>query len=991
LRVAVLVAFFLSGLSALIYEVVWMRMLTLAFGTTVFAVSTVVTVFMAGLAIGSYFFGRWVDKKAGELNTLKLYALLEGAIGLYCLFTPWAFSNLDILYGHIYRLAEINFYLFSLIRFLLSFTVLLIPTVLMGATLPVISKYFVTHRERVGRGIGALYGFNTFGAVLGVLITAFILIPFVGVKASLLTAVFLNLAIAFTMYYLASSTEEPFPASYLKETSQPKKKKKEYKAEAATGPGAVSLSFLVPAAFAASGFASLAYEVSWFRILSMTIGNTVYAFSVMLAIFLLGLALGSYLFSFFIDRIKDRLRAFAFMELLIGLSAVALIPLFGRLPLTFMGFVASFGFDFWAIQSVNFLTAFVAIIIPTLLMGATFPLVVRIITDDLGYLGRNVGSLYAVNTLGGVAGSFLAGFFFIPLIGVQTTIIFMVGINLAVGCALLFASPYASAVLKRVAAFSAIVLLIASFFLPSWDKTLLTSGIYVHAGWYLKYFERGDFLERLTEVNEIVYYDEGITGTTAVIKRPGNLILSVDGKAIADALVDPFGHTLLGSLPIILHPEPKKALHVGLGSGVTLGAMERFPVEEIETVEISPEVVEASQLFKEYNYNALEDERLKLIIDDGRTYLSYRDNRYDVIISQPSVPWMPGAANLYTREFYEIAKRGLKPGGIICQWIQSYRMDLEDVKTLIRTFQEVFPNTTLWTYELGSILLIGSMEPLVMPYDRIFETYNNPSIREMMEKIGVGTVEKFIGGFTMGEDMLKKFVAGAPLNTDNRPRIEFSAPRSIYKRTAVKNHNEIVRFLPFALPRVGGMVEEVDGITRVPFFKLEASLPDIWRLNYAGFSIKNDPFDEKAERRAYISKGVMTFVEWQRGGVERPGLPAEMEAYVKREFGERAEGVLRLRTEVHGTEKISEPELFILLLKTARGTRIDNGRAELNGHPFLWMINERQGTPVMTLTWHCPENGLRYIGTFSPAPEEKQALDKLLKEILSGFKCLHEL
>jgi spermidine synthase len=581
LRVAVLVAFFLSGLSALVYEVVWMRMLTLAFGTTVFAVSTVVTVFMAGLAIGSFYFGRWVDKKAGELNTLKLYALLEGCIGLYCLFTPWAFSNLDILYGHIYRLAEINFYLFSFIRFLLSFAVLLIPTVLMGATLPVISKYFVTRKERLGRSIGSLYGFNTFGAVLGVLITAFLLIPFVGVRAALLTAVFLNLAIAFTMYYLASSTEEPFAAISVKKTPLPKKKTSPQRP---VSEARAVLSILVPAAFAASGFASLAYEVSWFRILSMTIGNTVYAFSVMLAIFLLGLALGSFIFSFVIDRIRDRLRAFAIMEMSIGLSVVALVPFFGILPLTFMGLVARFSFDFWALQAVNFLTAFVAIIIPTLLMGATFPLVVRIMTDDLGYLGRRVGSLYALNTLGGVAGSFLAGFFFIPLVGAQTTIIFMVGINLAIGCALLFASPYASAVLKRVVAFSALVLLIASFFLPSWDRNLLTSGVYLYAGSHMESFKKGELKTWLRERNEIVYYNEGITGTTAVIERTGNPYMSVNGKIIADISNDTFIHTLLGSHPLMLHPEPKKALLVGLGSGVTLGAMERFPVEEIVTI-----------------------------------------------------------------------------------------------------------------------------------------------------------------------------------------------------------------------------------------------------------------------------------------------------------------------------------------------------------------------------------------------------------------------
>jgi spermidine synthase len=965
-----------------------MRMLTITFGTTVFAASTVITVFMGGLAIGSFYFGRWVDKSAGESNTLKLYAILEGGIGLYCFFTPWAFTNLDILYGHIYRLAGINFYLFSFIRFLLSFAVLLIPTVLMGATLPVISKYYVTHREKLGRGIGTLYGLNTLGAVIGVLLTAFILIPFVGVRAALLTAVFLNLGIAFSMYFMASS--EAGLSGALEKPSPPKRKKKVYRAEAQAVAGAGYLSFLVPAAFAASGLASLAYEVSWFRILSMTIGNTVYAFSVMLAIFLMGLALGSYFISFFIDRIKDRLRAFAFMEIFIGLSVVALIPLFGKLPVTFLGFLTHVGFDFWGFQAVNFLTAFVAIIFPTLLMGATFPLVVRVMTDDLGCLGRNVGSLYAVNTLGGVAGAFLAGFFFIPLIGVQTTIISMAVLNIVAGAALLFASPYAPALLKRGVAFGALILVLASFFLPSWDRTLLTSGVYLYAGRYMEFFKKGEFTTRLRERNEIVYYNEGITGTTAVIRRPDNLVMSVNGKGIADIKKDTFTHTLLGVLPFMLHPEPRSALLVGLGSGVTLGAMERFPLEEIEAVEIAPEVVDASRLFADYNYNAIEDSRLKLIIDDGRTYLSYADNHYDVIVSQPSVPWMSGAANLYTREFYEAAKKSLKPGGIICQWIQAYNMEPDDMKTLIRTFQEVFPHATLWIYDVGNIFLIGSIDPLVIPYDTLVERFDDPSIRGMVEKIGIGSLEMFVGGFTMDEGTLMKFVAGVPLNTDIRPRIEFSAPRSLFKPTAVKNYNEIAGFIPFARPRVGGMVEEVEGRSRFSFLKLEASLPESWRLNYAGFSIKNDLIEEEVKEKEHISKGVMTFVQWQREG-ERPRLPdEEMEEYVKKRFMAKGEGRLRLRAEVRGKKELTRTELFDLLALTAKGTLIDKGAAELNGHLFLWTINDREGTPVMTFTWHCPENGLRYTGRFSPAPREKGRGDEILDEIIKGFKCLHE-
>jgi spermidine synthase len=985
LKVLVLSAFFLSGLSALIYQVVWMRMLTLVFGTTVFAAATVITVFMAGLAVGSYVFGRFVDKRAGSINLLRLYALIEGGIGLYCLLTPWAFSGLEVIYGYIYALSEVNFYLFSIVRFLFSSLVLFIPTVLMGATLPVISKFYVRESSVLGKDVGRLYGLNTFGAVVGVLITAFILIPVLGVKASLIFAVLVNLFIAAVTWYFSRSLSTDAGVTEVKPVRKVKR-------EGFFTAPLSDVRLMVFAAFALSGFASLAYEVAWFRILSMTIGNTVYAFAVMLATFLFGLALGSYIVSIFIEGVKRKLRLFALIEFLIGLSAIIFTPLFGKLPLAFMSFLEYFGFDFWGLQAVNFLTAFIAIIVPTLLMGASFPVAVRILTGGLGELGGNIGRLYGLNTLGGVLGSFLAGFLLLPFIGAQTTIILMATLNICIGVVLIFKSSSTAAFKGGVSAVGVIVVVVA-ILLPRWDRVLLTSGVYLYGGRFLEPFKKGEFASTLKQVNKIIYYNEGVTGTTAVIDRLGNRVLSVNGKGIADIKSDPVTHTVLGSLPLMLHPAPENALLIGLGSGVTLGAMERFPLKEIETVELSAEVVEASRYFSDYNFNALEDERLNLIIDDARSYLSYTDKLYDVIVSQPSVPWMSGASNLYTTEFYETVRDSLAPGGVACQWIQVYNMDSTGLKTLMRSFQDVFPYTTMWQYKLGNVFLVGSLEPYAIPYDRLVERFAEPQVNEMMAKIGVYSPEMFIGGFVMDWEALETFTSGAPVNTYNRPLVEFAAPKSLFRSTELDNYNKISRFMPLSVPPLGGLVGRVDGAERLDFIKLESSLGARWEFSNAGFRIRNEELSvTESGRRAMISKGIMSFAQWRRNGGRKAAPPSsELESLVEGSVVKRDDATddatMMLRIELRpGTLGIDA--LMRLLVRSLGEDPFAKGEAAIGGRPFLWGVSLRGSVPELSFTWHCPENGLRYVGSFMPAPTDMIEVEKVVSEVTTGLKCL---
>lgn len=977
--------FFFSGLSSLIYEVLWMRMLTLTFGTTVFAASTVITVFMLGLALGSYYVGVWIDKNSDSLNLLRVYALIELSIGAYCFLTPWLFSNLDMLYGYIYTLGEINFYLFSIIRFLFSLLVLFIPTFLMGSTLPLLSKYLVTHRDSVGKEVGVLYGINTLGAVFGVLMTAFIFIPMLGVKSSLLLAVVFNVLIASVVYFLSKSELGDRLVSDVSSKSG-KATKKSIKPKG-------NVYSLVLIAFVIAGFTSLAYEVSWFRILTMTIGNTAYAFSVMLATFLVGIALGSYFLSIYIDRIKDCLIAFAVVEMMIALFSVCLMPLFGSLPLVFLDIVEQLGFSFWSIQVVNFFTAFVVIILPTLLMGAAFPLVVKLITVSKATVGRGVGSAYAGNTLGGVLGSLFAGFLFIPFLGVQNTIILLAVINASLALWLIFNSLDATVFLKRGLSFSALIVILLSFVLPQWDRVLLTSGVYVRANNYKGFYEEGDFAKLLNEVYNIVYYDEGITGTVAVVERSDDLLLSVNGKNIADVKNDSATHIQLGSLPLMLHPDPENALLIGLGSGVTLGAIETFPLKEIDTVEISKEVVDASRYFSNYNRNALDDKRLNMIIDDGRTHLSYSGKEYDVIVSQPSVPWMPGAANLYTEEFYRSAKKSLSANGIMCQWIQAYGMDLENLKSLINTFVEVFPNSSLWTYRQGNIFLVGlNNSDSIISYETIAKNFSKKPVNSALTRANLYTLDKFVAGFTLGGNALKSFVDGTPLNTYDNPIAEFSVPKTLFSFTNVENYNAIAKYTALVRPKIDIGLSKTGGEQEIPFAGLKISMGDNWGHGFAGFEIKNllIPNDPEANKKQEVPKAIARVFEFKRGGLDRIVTPPEdMIGYVAKNELEVGEGWYRLKIERIRKSDLEKFDIEKFHKQRALGVAVGTKKKTIKGNPFIWSYSYiSEIDRILTLNWHCRENDFLYTSWFYPVYASEKENKKIIDEIMTGFSCI---
>ncbi|MGA1791823.1 MAG: fused MFS/spermidine synthase [bacterium] len=815
----VLFFFFLSGALGLIYEILWARLLRLVMGNTIFSITTVLCAFMGGLALGSFLGGRIIDRRN---DPLRIFALLEGAIGIYSLFLPLFISATEILYRPIYQNYHTSFYFLSLIRFLLSGILLLLPTTLMGATLPVLTKFFVRASDRIGWTLGKLYGINTFGAVLGSFSAGFLLIPAWGVNRTIFFAAFISLFICLCVYLfhrqLYPLHEEPAGAKNRIE----EEKRQTMPSSADSEVFSQGFLRMLLIGYGLSGFAALIYEIAWTRILVLMIGSSVYAFSLMLTAFISGLGLGSIVFSRFIDRRKDLILLLAVIEMIIGFSALAVVPLFGYLPLFMVRIILGFSHSFWLLQLVEFGLIFLLMLIPTIMMGAAFPLASRIYTRTVSMVGSSVGSVYAANTLGSILGSFIGAFVLIPFLGIQKSILAAVLINIIVGCGFLFLSQTLNR-FRKVAITAVIIILtavIVSLF-PGWNVKLISSGAYINAVELNQSAARSSTtLQNVMKRTKILYHKEGIS-TTVTVKEDavGNRYFFVDGKCDASSLTDMPNQELLAHIPLLLHPDPLSVLVIGLASGVTLGSAGLYPVEHLDCVEISPEVEEASHYFDHINYNILADPRVELIIEDGRNHLALTDRRYDVILSQPSNPWIAGISDLFTREYFQLCRKRLKPKGVTCVWFNAYHIEHEIFRNIIHTFHSIFPFFTIWESSRGTdYLLIGSEEMVTLDYSALLSRLRDEGIAHDLRRIDIKDASELLAHFVMDENGVEDYLKGRGirLHTDDNALVEFSAPQAIYKpNTRIPIMEAVNRFRSESLPFLiysGGGQERLDEV-----------------------------------------------------------------------------------------------------------------------------------------------------------------------------------
>ena len=854
-----LFCFFFSGAAGLIYQVVWTRMLTQIFGNTTYAIATVLSAFMAGLAIGSYLFGRIADR--GK-NDFLLYGILEAGVGVYGFLVPWIFGMTQKIYGPIFGLNESYPFLFNLVLFFLSFVLLVFPTLLMGATLPVLSRFFVRSFAQFGRRVGDLYATNTLGAVIGCAAAGFFLIPTLGMRETVFVAAGANLIIA-AVILIADVFRDKTPIVVAPETGATL-------AEPSEAPGSAStpkLRWVLLTSFALSGFASLVYENAWTRSLTLVIGSSIYSFSTMLVTFLIGLALGGFIYARFLGGREPRLSTFGLLELWVGLSALATIPLFEKLPLIFVRLLQGFGDTFTVFLYLQIFLSALVMFIPTVLLGMTFPLVARLFTQSLYRVGSGVGNSYAANTLGAVLGAFAGGFILIPNLGVQNAIIFAVVMNLLIGSWLVISDAKLSVVPRYGLGLAVLALaVIVPFKVRRWDPQILTSGVTVYADRYEALPTDSLRVEEMKR-DDVLYYREGLTTTVSVHSIPGSdyLYFRSNGK-IDGSYGDALSQLMTSYIAMLLHPTAKNAVIIGLGTGMSAKALATFKsLKSIEVIEIEPAMIEASKFFnrawveleklppgvtfpadgsksrvwydakekrlyykgvmesdaraelmkrsEDLDYrgaidrlsrnarnsrhsSVLEDPRVRVIPTDGRNYILATPELYDVITAEPSNPWIAGIANLYTREFYRVIKSKIKDDGIFAQWFHNYSMSPDDFRMVFRTFAEAFPYVSLWGMKESDFLLVGSKKEQVFDYPAVKKIYDsNKTLQSDLDYLGLSDVYAVQGFYRMNRDGFLAFSKGAAINTDDGAQLEFSAPKNLRRSTTELNRKLMAPFL----------------------------------------------------------------------------------------------------------------------------------------------------------------------------------------------------
>jgi spermidine synthase len=779
---AIVACFLVSGAVGLLYEVLWIRMLGLVFGHTVFAITTVLAAFMGGLALGSLLFGRLADRTTRQV---RLYGLLEIGIGAYCALLPLLLDGAQLLYLGLSRSLALPFLVSNMLQFALVAGLLVPPTCLMGATLPLLVRFFVREEATLGRQVGLLYSVNTWGAVGGTLLAGYLLVPALGIRTTLWLAVVANLGIGtlilvFDRHLQRLAADAPG-------------------GPAAAAPAAASRAPLplplraVAIAFGVSGAASMVYEVTWSRTLTLVIGSSTYAFTAMLVAFLCGIAGGSWAFAALAGRRRIGPAAFGWLQLAIGLAALLLIPAFGRLPVWFLElFQLSQAPNF--MLGVQLLLSLLVMLVPTLLIGATFPCAVRAVTSGVERVGADTGWLYAVNTGGAILGTVLAGFAGVPLFGVQWTMRAGVWLNLAAGLAVLLCARSDGRRLVRAAGVgTAAVAATVAALLPAWDPALMASGVAIYGHRYMPLLRAGEFGQPEWQP-EILYYRDGISATVSIHRDGPRLFLRVNGKTDAGNATDMHTQLFSGHIPMLLHPGAKRVLVIGLGSGVTAGAVAQHPVDRIDVIEIEPAVVEAARFFAAENRNVLADPRVRLVVTDGRNFLENVREPYDVIISEPSNPWIRGLATLFTREFFALAQSRLAPGGLMLQWIQGYGIAPDDLRMVARTFLTAFPHSSLWTTVGGDNFLLGASVPTAVPLGRIQERVAALApLREDFARVGFSAPASLLADLVLGPAELRRYAGAGPLNTDDTLPLEFSTPRSLYEIGTADLNDRILR------------------------------------------------------------------------------------------------------------------------------------------------------------------------------------------------------
>ncbi|MDJ0592058.1 MAG: fused MFS/spermidine synthase [Pleurocapsa sp. MO_226.B13] len=724
---------FFSGLAALIYQTLWVKQLALVVGVDVYAVTIGVSAFFAGLALGNFWFGRRADRAT---NPWQLYVWLEIGIAVAGVGATGLLAGTDRPFVFFQDRV-------GLLAWLLPFLLVGLPATLMGGTLVVLFRACQPEASLVGKTSGLLYAANTAGAIAGTLATSFYLIPHFGLQRTAWVAAMINLGLALAAW-LVQQNVKPIALKQPKSSVE-----KNY----------VPLALAI---YTLAGGLALGYEVIWTQAIVQFLSTRTYAFTVVLATYLLGLTLGSWLYAYWADRIRHPWQIFGILLAGAGISALVIVTCIDTWLLWVQYYLGRFAGQLFhntmAVKLTSFtIAAIVFVLLPTILLGAAYPLAIRLAVRS-DRLGSDAGLVTALNTVGGIIGTGVTGFVLIPRLGLVHSLAVLTAIAIVLG-AIAILREIKRPVLRLTTGLAAIGFIGLSTLAPS-DKfaQLLTTQ---HRG-------------------ELVFYQESAGATVAVVEQPtshGSFHrLYIQGVSnTGDAMPSLRYMRLQALLPLLIHPgEPRSAMVVGLGSGITSGSLLTYPdLEKRVAVELLPAVVEAASSFNG-NFDLTHDSRLTVQVSDGRHELLRTKEEFDLITLEPPPPSASGVVNLYSQDFYELCKAKLAPNGLLAQWWPLATQNDEDSRSLVRSLLDTFPYVSLWSTELHEMMVIGSQNPLELNHEQISDRYYQPTVQAALAAVGIDSPQALLATYVTDRAGLEHYVGDAPPVTDDRPLIEYA-------------------------------------------------------------------------------------------------------------------------------------------------------------------------------------------------------------------------
>lgn len=950
--------------------------------------------YLFGLGLGAWLVGKLSDRL---VRPARAYVAVEIGIGIYGILSGWLLERGAILYTLAHGWAGDSRGSLLLARFLVSFVLVALPTILMGGTFPLMVHLFKRSGVGVGRAAGRVYAVNTAGAAAAAIALPTVLLPSLGVTLSLVVAAAWNLGAALAVHFetrdAAAGAEgrvddeslaqvsgaQPTAAADPVEAGRNADGRAPSISGAALAGGSETPLGLVLIAFLLSSFSSIALESVWMRHFGIFFGAHIHTFAFVLVAYLVGLFLGGALYARLVGR-GFAPRLVLRWGLIVSVTSVGVtVPFLDRLSIPQIEMMLAIGVSHTTYLLTSAVETVLLILPPALGFGLVFPAVVDLLAGGGRRPGASAGLAYAVNTLGTTLGAVSAGFVLVPTIGSQRTIELSV-LMLAAALALVswpagqggLASGGRSLRATRGATAAALALPAAFLvlpLLPRWDPRMAHAMYSKDPLLFLRRYTGGAFDSFISGLR-FPYVEEGTEATVSVcVFTDGRKSLFVNGKPDAsDIPGDMVTQRLLGAVPGLFHRNPERALVIGLGSGTTVGTLKRFPLERIDVAEISPEVAEAARLhFSHVNEGFHDDPRVKLHLDDGRNFLRFQPPAsYDIIVSEPSNPWVSGVSALFTDEFFAEARSKLRPDGILCQWFHYYSMSIDHVRLLVRTFARQFPESAMLITRggepTGDMILIGANGKLRMwrlPEDPALP----PPVRAALTEAQNQGAQQLLSGLAGGPNELARFAGSGPINTDDRPILEFEAPADRFVTVFSENLGELLSASERTFLPAGPEPEAADSTSAIHAdgFGLPRGLP------------------EGSETR----RGALVLTRVREGGED-----ISRWVLLGREFERRggsATALYRL-ARLPGPGEVAD---IAGSLAGARGVK-SRGETSVGGHPAAWVLSESPSGRTVAVGWFCAERNRALFSMLRVPPSDLLAAEASAAELASRFPCSHE-